>query len=46
LIDGKQVSSTNDFYDILDGYQVGDTVRVVVVRAGRQKTVSVTLQAV
>jgi S1-C subfamily serine protease len=45
-IDGKRVGSTNDFYDILDGYQVGDTVRVVVVRASRQKTVSVTLQAV
>jgi S1-C subfamily serine protease len=45
-IDGKKVNSTNDFYDILDGYQVGDSVKVGIERNGREKTVAAKLQAV
>ncbi len=43
-IDGRKVDSTNDFYDILDSYQVGDTVRVVVLRSGKEKTLTVKLE--
>jgi S1-C subfamily serine protease len=45
-IDGKTVKSTNDLYEILDGYQVGDTVRVEVARGGQRRALSVKLQAV
>jgi S1-C subfamily serine protease len=44
-IDGKRVNSTNEFYDILDTYQVGDTVRVTIERGDSQKTLTVKLQA-
>jgi S1-C subfamily serine protease len=44
-IDVRKVGSTNDFYDILDTFQVGDTVRVGVLRGGREKTLTVKLQA-
>ncbi len=44
-IDGRKVNSTNDFYDILDAYQVGDTVRMAVERDGGEKTLTVKLQA-
>jgi S1-C subfamily serine protease len=44
-IDGKKINSTNEFYDILDTFQVGDTVRVTVERGDREKTMSVKLQA-
>jgi S1-C subfamily serine protease len=45
-IDGKKVNSTNDFYEILDGYQIGDTVRVGIERGGRERTVTAKLEAV
>jgi len=45
-IGGKKIRSANDFYDILDGYQIGNTVKVVIERGGRQKTVEAKLQAV
>jgi S1-C subfamily serine protease len=45
-IDGKTVKSSNDLYEILDGYQVGDTVRVEVARGGQRRALSVKLQAV
>lgn len=44
-IDGKKVNSTNAFYEILDSYQVGDTVRVGIERGGRERTVTAKLQA-
>ncbi len=44
-VDGKKVNTTNEFYDILDTYQVGDTIRVNVERAGGEKTLDVKLQA-
>ncbi|OGD19350.1 MAG: 2-alkenal reductase [Candidatus Aminicenantes bacterium RBG_16_63_16] len=44
-IDGRKVNSTNDFYDVLDAYQVGDTVRVAVERNGGEKTLTAKLQA-
>lgn len=45
-IDGKKISSTNDLYKILENYQVGNEVRVEVVRSGRKRTLSVKLQAI
>ena len=45
-LDGKKVDSTNALYDILDTYQVGDTVRVGVERNGGEKTLTVKLEAV
>jgi S1-C subfamily serine protease len=45
-IDGKQISSTNDLYKILENYQVGDKIRVEVMRSGRKRTLTITLQAV
>ncbi len=45
-IDGKKISSTNDLYKILENYQVGDEVRVEVVRSGQKRTLTVKLQAV
>ncbi|MBM3284816.1 MAG: PDZ domain-containing protein, partial [Candidatus Aminicenantes bacterium] len=45
-IDGKQVRSTDDLYKILDNYQVGDEVRVDILRGGRKRTLTVKLQAI
>ena len=45
-IDGRKVDSTNDYYDILDGHQVGDTVRVGVLRSGKERTLNIKLEDV
>lgn len=45
-IDDKQISSTNDLYKILENYQVGDKIHVEVMRSGRKRTLTITLQAV
>jgi S1-C subfamily serine protease len=42
-IDGQKVSSTDDLYRILDKHQVGDVVKVEVVRDSGRATVSVRL---
>jgi S1-C subfamily serine protease len=43
-IDGQAVKSSDDLYRILEGYNVGDEVRVEVVRAGRTRTLRIRLQ--
>jgi S1-C subfamily serine protease len=45
-IDGHKISSTNDLYKILENYQVGDEIRLEVVRSGRKRTLAIKLQAV
>jgi S1-C subfamily serine protease len=42
-IDGKKVKSYDEFYNMLDGYQVGDTVKVTYMREGRRKIVPIQL---
>ncbi|MDT4896123.1 MAG: hypothetical protein QOH25_1200 [Acidobacteriota bacterium] len=42
-IDGEQVSSTDDLYRILDKHQVGDVVRVEVIRENGKTTIPVRL---
>ncbi|HEX4899192.1 MAG TPA: trypsin-like peptidase domain-containing protein [Pyrinomonadaceae bacterium] len=43
-IDGEKVANTDDLYRVLDKRQVGQTVRVEIVRNGKQMTVPVRLQ--
>ncbi|MBR7181570.1 MAG: PDZ domain-containing protein, partial [Clostridia bacterium] len=43
-IDGTVVKTVEAFYEIILSHSVGDTVSVVIVRNGTQKTVSVTLE--
>ena len=45
-IDGKKVTSANDVFLALEGYKVGDTVTVGLLRNGTQEYVRVTLEAV
>jgi S1-C subfamily serine protease len=45
-IDGKSVKSANDLYKILEVYQVGDVVRVEILRAGRKMVLTAKLQEV
>lgn len=45
-IDGRKVDSTNAFYDLLEGYQVGDRVRVGVLRSTQEKTLTIKLEDV
>ena len=45
-IDGKKVASANDVFLALEGYKVGDTVTVGLLRNGTQEYVRVTLEAV
>jgi len=45
-IDGRKVDSTNAFYDLLEGYQVGDRVRVGVLRGNQEKTLTIKLEDV
>ncbi|HYY59424.1 MAG TPA: PDZ domain-containing protein, partial [Pyrinomonadaceae bacterium] len=42
-VDGEKVSDTDDLYRILDKHQIGDTVRVEVVRDNGRATVPVRL---
>jgi S1-C subfamily serine protease len=42
-INGEKVSTSEDIYRILDKHQVGDTVRVEVVRGNNRTTVPVRL---
>jgi S1-C subfamily serine protease len=44
-VDGETITGGDDLTKILDRRQVGDTVRVEIVRDGRAQTVSVRLQA-
>lgn len=43
-VDGTVVKTVEAFYEIILSHSVGDTVSVVIVRNGTQKTVSVTLE--
>jgi S1-C subfamily serine protease len=45
-IDGQSIKTSNDLYKILERYNVGDEVRVEVIRAGRKRTLTVRLQEV
>jgi S1-C subfamily serine protease len=45
-IDGKPIQSRKDLFTTLEGYKVGDTVKVQLLRSGQQVEVSVTLDAV
>jgi len=45
-IDGKKISSTDDLYKILDSHQVGDEVRIEVMRSGLKRIIAVRLEAV
>ena len=45
-IDGQSIQSSDDLYKILERYDVGDEVRVEVLRAGRKRTLTVRLQEV
>ena len=45
-IDGKTVTNTDDLFTILDGYRVGDTVKVIVRRGDGKYELPVTLRAV
>ncbi len=42
-IEGKKVKSYDEFYNLLDAYQVGDTVKVTFVREGKKKQVPIQL---
>ena len=44
-LDGEKVGNSDDLYRILDKHQVGQTVRVEIVRNGRRVTVPVRLSA-
>jgi len=43
-IDGQAVKTSDDLYKILERYNVGDEVRVEVIRAGRSRTLKIRLQ--
>jgi len=45
-IDGKKITSANDLFLALEGYKVGDTVTVGLLRNGKQEHVRMTLEAV
>lgn len=42
-LDDKPVGSFDDLYNILEGYSIGDTVRLTLQRNGRKRTVSLRL---
>jgi S1-C subfamily serine protease len=44
-IDGEKVGNSDDLYRLLEKHQVGQTVRVEIVRNGRRLTVPVRLAA-
>ncbi|MBN1805901.1 MAG: trypsin-like peptidase domain-containing protein [Sedimentisphaerales bacterium] len=44
-IDGKPVGESEDLYRILDSLRIGDTVKIGVVRSGKETEFNVTLQA-
>jgi S1-C subfamily serine protease len=45
-IDGKEVTTQRDLYRVLDGYKAGDQVRLTVEREGKEREVTVGLQAI
>ncbi|MGB7295546.1 MAG: trypsin-like peptidase domain-containing protein [Candidatus Aminicenantales bacterium] len=45
-IDGQSIKTSDDLYKILERYNVGDEVRVEVLRGGRKRTLTVRLQEV
>jgi S1-C subfamily serine protease len=45
-IDGQSIKTSNDLYKTLERYNVGDEIRVEVMRAGRKRTLTVRLQEV
>ncbi len=45
-IDGQSVKTSDDLYRVLERYNVGDEVRVDVLRGGRKRTLTVRLQEV
>jgi S1-C subfamily serine protease len=42
-IDDKPVEKANDFFDILEGYKIGDTVTLTILREDEEKKVQATL---
>ena len=44
-IDGAEVTSDENLYDVLDAHSIGDVVTLTVRRAGEQRTVKVRLQS-
>lgn len=42
-IDGVTPTTTTEAYELLDKYEIGDTVEIVVYRSGQEKTVSLTI---
>ncbi|MFT5468719.1 MAG: S1-C subfamily serine protease [Verrucomicrobiales bacterium] len=45
-IEGKAVTSTDELYHILDGHQVGDVVKALIVRQGKRAEVQIELSGV
>lgn len=45
-VDGQSVKTSDDLYKLLERYNVGDEVRVEVLRGGRKRTLTVRLQEV
>ncbi|MBN2408940.1 MAG: trypsin-like peptidase domain-containing protein [Candidatus Aminicenantes bacterium] len=45
-VDGQRVKTSDDLYKIIERYDVGDEVRVEVLRGGRKRTLTVRLQEV
>jgi len=43
-VEGRRVESVGKLLGLLDDYSVGDTVKLAVVRDGREREVAVTLQ--
>jgi len=44
-VDGRKIDSDNDLGDVIDGYSVGDTITILINRAGKQITLKATLAA-
>jgi S1-C subfamily serine protease len=44
-IDGKEVKTVNDLNEVLANHKIGDTVKLTVIRDGKQQDVNVTLTA-
>jgi S1-C subfamily serine protease len=44
-LDGKKITSSNELFLVLEGYKVGDTVTLTLLRGGKPEQVKVTLEA-
>jgi S1-C subfamily serine protease len=45
-IEGQSIKTSDDLYRTLERYNVGDEVRVEIIRGGRKRTLTVRLQEV